>query len=338
LRFCARNFASYSGRTGRVALRDGDLVVLQARQRGVIVGPRPLAGGRTGRELAGQRADDLLGALEQVGVDLVGVLVAVARRGHARRPALDGLDHAPVLEDSVVELVELALQLREHLRAAEDLLGGLERAAAEAVEVAAVDGLLERRARVLAPERTVVGAAVGRAERRAQALVGVGLGVAAPPQGADPVAELLEEVRVAQAARADERGARGERVDRDVVEALVLHALGDRRLDAALAREDSGLVEAELVLDRANRLPRRRGRRRACAAGRPAARVTAAAPAERERGAEERDRDGRPGRAPRARRDGDDGTKHADPPCGTCPQVPARSASTGSSAAARIAG
>jgi hypothetical protein len=46
----------------------------------------------------------------------------------------------------------------------------------------------------------------------------------------------------------DERGPLGERVDRDVVEALVLHALGDRRLDAALPREDPRLVEPELVL------------------------------------------------------------------------------------------
>src|SRR4029079_14870928 len=129
--------------------------------------------------------------------------------------------------------------LRQDLGAAEDGLGRLQRAPDEAVELAAVDRLAERRARVAAPEGAVVGAPVRGAERGPETLVGVGLRIATPPERGDPVAELLEEVLVAQAARPDERRALRERVDRDVVEALVLHALRDRGLDPTLAGEEA---------------------------------------------------------------------------------------------------
>ena len=58
----------------------------------------------------------------EVAVDLVGLLVAVALLRHARRPLLEGLHHALVREDALVELVELALQRRQDLGAAEDAL------------------------------------------------------------------------------------------------------------------------------------------------------------------------------------------------------------------------
>ena len=76
------------------------------------------------------------------------------------------------------------------------------RAAAELREVARVDRLGERRALVVAPQRAVVGLAVRRAERQADARVRVAVGAAAAPQRADAVAELLQEVLVAEAAAA----------------------------------------------------------------------------------------------------------------------------------------
>ena len=102
----------------------------------------------------------------------------------------------------------------------------------------------------------------------------------------------------------------------------------DRGLDPALARHDAGLVEPELVLDvgRCEPLGLRAGCRCVAAALGVAARRGA--------GRQERERDGE-GRA-RRRRCGRGSGRIVPPWCG--PQVPARSASTGSSDAARRRG
>ena len=113
-------------------------------------------------------------------------------------------------EDPLLELVELALQLREHLRAAEDASPSPCACSRPSfAKSPRVDRRRERRAGVVAPQRAVVGAPVGR--RRAPARsrsFGSVCGVAAAPQRADPVAELLQELLVAEPAGCRSRAAR----------------------------------------------------------------------------------------------------------------------------------
>ena len=162
---------------------DRQLVALQRPQRDTVVRLRPAAGRRPGGELARQRADDPFHPLQQVGVDGVGVGVSMAGGRHAGRPALGGPNHPPVGDDALVQVVQLALDRREDLRAPEDRLDGDAPAAAELGEVAGVHRVLERRARVVAAQGAIVGAPVGRAQRGAHAAVRIVAGTATAPAG-----------------------------------------------------------------------------------------------------------------------------------------------------------
>ena len=237
-----------------VGVRDPHLFALQLGERRAVearaCGRRRRAGRHTG-------PDDRLEALLEVAVDLVGLLVAVALVQHARGPLLGRLHHPLVLDDALVELVELLDQGREHRRSSEGGLAGVLRAAAELGEVTRVDRLREGDARVVASERAVVRGSVGRRKRGANPRVGVGLLVSLAEHGADAVAELPRELLVGDACLARHGLLLGERVDRDVVEALCLHAVADPVLDPGL--DLLGAVaapEAERVLQLLRRLVR----------------------------------------------------------------------------------
>src|SRR5207245_10545890 len=112
------------------------------------------------------------------------------------------------------------------------------RTAAELGEVAGIDGLRVRH-RVVSVERAIVGGAVSRREALADLVVGIRLGVAATEQRADAVPELLDVLLVGQTSLPGQRRLLREGVDRNVVEALRLHAVANLVLDPALALLDT---------------------------------------------------------------------------------------------------
>ena len=184
--FSRRNSSAYCGRdllldrrdvlllAREVRAGDRDLVALQLRERApgcrAAASRRARGRWRTGpaaaRRCASMRANRSLSIASGSWYSNPASLMQ-------RRPALDRPDHPLVLQDALLEPVEPALQLGQQLRAAEDLLGRLPRAAPELGEVARVDRLGEGRAGVVAPQHPVVGPAVRRAERLADADVRV---------------------------------------------------------------------------------------------------------------------------------------------------------------------
>ena len=115
--------------------------------------------------------------------------------------------------------------------------------------MAGVDRVRERRPAVVSPQRAVVGGAVGRCEAPANPLVGIGLLGRPAEQRADAVAELLDELVLAEARLPGQRLLLRERVHGRVLESLCLHAVADAVLHAALALEDAVGAEAQLLLE-----------------------------------------------------------------------------------------
>ena len=125
-------------------------------------------------------------------------------------------------------------------------------------EVARVDGEHERLLGVAARQRAIIGGTVGLGQLRADPCVRIGLRRPAAVQRRDPVAELLLVLLVAHVRLPGQGGLLSDRIGRDVLEALGLHAGRDRVLDLRRGRGDALAREPELILDRAagrRRLP-----------------------------------------------------------------------------------